>query len=213
MKLAICIPSMSQVHADFLTSFNNMIAYIMSNPPVMPFELDIVNYQSSLVHLNREILARRAVAENSDVQLWLDSDMTFPKDVFHRLYAHDLDFVACNYVQRAIPSKPNAVTLDMKACYTRPESTGLEEIRSVGLGVALIKTSVFNDMPPPWFDTYWYQKEGQEEHAMIGEDVFFCSKVQHSGKKVFVDHDLSREIGHLGTIEFTHDMVEIPNES
>ena len=204
---------MSTVHAEFLTSFNNMIAYIMSNPPVMPLELDIVNHQSSLVHLNREILARRALVENSDIQLWLDSDMTFPKDTFHRLLVHDLDFVACNYVQRAIPSKPNAVTLDMKACYTRPESTGLEEIRSVGLGVALIKSSVFTDMPAPWFDTYWYLKDGATEHTMIGEDVFFCNKVLHSGKKIFIDHDVSRETGHCGSIEFTHDMVEIPDDA
>lgn len=212
MKLAICIPSMSQVHADFLTSFNNMIAYIMSNPPVFPMELDIVNYQSSLVHMNREILARRAIEEKADIQLWLDSDMTFPKDTFHRLYAHDADFVACNYVQRTIPSKPNAVTMDMKACFTRTESTGLEQIRSVGLGVALIKTSVFTDMPAPWFDTYWYLKEGATDHTMIGEDVFFCNKVLHSGKQVQIDHDLSKEIGHLGSIAFTHDMVDIPDD-
>jgi len=202
---------MSQVHADFLVSFNNMIAYIMSNPPMMPLELEIVNQQSSLIHMAREFLAQRALNEGADMLLLLDSDMTFPKDTFHRLMAHGVDFVACNYVQRVIPSIPNAVNLDMKACYTLPESTGIEQVNSVGLGVALINANVFKDLPQPWFDTYWYQKDGKKEYSMIGEDVFFCRKVTHGGYKVLIDHDLSKEIGHLGTITFTHDMVEVPD--
>jgi hypothetical protein len=38
----------------------------------------------------------------------------------------------------------------------------------------------------------------------MGEDVFFCKKAQELGYKVSIDHDVSHEIGHIGTFEFGH---------
>jgi hypothetical protein len=38
----------------------------------------------------------------------------------------------------------------------------------------------------------------------MGEDVFFCKKARELGHKIYIDHDVSHEIGHIGTFEFGH---------
>jgi hypothetical protein len=63
----------------------------------------------------------------------------------------------------------------------------------------LIKREVFEGMSEPWFDMPW-----QTTRGYMGEDVFFCKKAQELGYKVYIDHDVSHEIGHIGTFEFGH---------
>jgi hypothetical protein len=43
--------------------------------------------------------------------------------------------------------------------------------------------------------------------GMIGEDYAFCKKVRERGCKIWVDLDLSREIGHIGSKTF-----QLPNK-
>jgi hypothetical protein len=82
-----------------------------------------------------------------------------------------------------------------------PESTGIEEVGSIGMGVMLIKRNVFEKLTEPWFETPWRT----DARGYIGEDIFFCRKAQDAGYKIWIDHDVSKEIGHIGTFEFKHD--------
>jgi hypothetical protein len=63
----------------------------------------------------------------------------------------------------------------------------------------LIKREVFEGMSEPWFDMPWQTTRGS-----MGEDVFFCKKARELGHKIYIDHDVSHEIGHIGTFEFGH---------
>jgi hypothetical protein len=82
-----------------------------------------------------------------------------------------------------------------------PDSTGLEEVESIGMGVMLISRKVFEKLSEPWFETPWRT----DKRGYIGEDVFFCRKATAAGFKIYIDHDVSKEIGHIGTFEFKHD--------
>jgi hypothetical protein len=82
-----------------------------------------------------------------------------------------------------------------------PDSTGIEEVGSIGMGVMLIKRKVFEALTEPWFETPWRN----DKRGYVGEDVFFCRKAQAAGFKIYIDHDVSKEIGHIGTFEFKHD--------
>jgi len=42
----------------------------------------------------------------------------------------------------------------------------------------------------------------------VGEDIYFCKLAQAHGFKVWVDHDLSKDVKHIGKMEFTHDHAE-----
>jgi hypothetical protein len=92
--------------------------------------------------------------------------------------------------------------------YTMPESTGLQEVGSVGMGVMLIKANVFAALSEPWFETPWRH----DKRGYIGEDVFFCKKAREAGFKIWIDHDVSKEIGHIGMFEFKHDHTWVMRE-
>jgi hypothetical protein len=161
--------------------------------------------QGTLIQNQRADLCLEAMGEGCSHVLFIDSDMTFPQDMVQRLLAHDKDIVATNCARRRMPTGPTAQkTLpdgSRELIYTMPESTGLEEVESIGMGVMLIKRKVFESLTEPWFETPWRT----DKRGYIGEDVFFCRKAAAAGFKIYIDHDVSKEIGHIGTFEFKHD--------
>lgn len=209
MRLYICIPSHDMVCTDFMLSVTAMLTYLFTHKLVdgeMSFRL--LNQRGALIHMTREEMVQQGLVGGATHFLFIDSDMMFPEDALHRLFSRNEPIVAANYVQRCLPTKPNAVSMLEGPMFTDPDSTGLEEAKSVGLGLALIRSEVFESMPRPWFDTYWYTRE-DGKMSLIGEDVFFCHKCRHSNYKIMIDHDLSKEVTHLGMFEFVHPMARV----
>jgi len=161
--------------------------------------------QGTIIQNQRADLCLDAMREGCSHILFIDSDMTFPQDMVQRLLKHDVDIVAANCARRRMPTGPTAQNYDENGVrtmvYTMPDSTGLEEVGSIGTGIMLIKKEVFQNMSEPWFDMPWQTGK----RGYMGEDVFFCKKAQELGFKVYIDHDVSKEIGHIGTFEFKHD--------
>jgi hypothetical protein len=161
--------------------------------------------QGTLIQNQRADLCLDAMREGCTDVLFIDSDMTFPQDMIERLLAHDLDIVATNCARRRMPTGPTAQRYgengERELIYTMPESKGIEEVGSIGMGVMLIKRKVFEALTEPWFETPWRT----DKRGYIGEDIFFCRKAQAAGFKIYIDHDVSKEIGHIGTFEFKHD--------
>jgi hypothetical protein len=109
-----------------------------------------------------------------------------------RLAQHERDIVAANSVMKTVPPLFTAQR-DGQRIETRPDSTGLEAVDSVGMAVMLIRTSVVADLLQPWFP------HGRSETgADIGEDIMFCRQLRAAGHAILIDHDLSKEIGHIG---------------
>jgi len=79
---------------------------------------------------------------------------------------------------------------------TRPDSSGLEAVDSVGLAVMLMRTDVVADLARPWF------RHDYEAGADVGEDVSFCRRLRLAGHEILIDHDLSKEIGHIGAYTY-----------
>jgi hypothetical protein len=168
--------------------------------------------QGTLIANQRAELSLDAMAEGCTHILFIDSDMRFPQDMIERLLKHDLDIVATNCARRRMPTGPTAQLYkengDRELVWTMPESTGLQEVGSVGMGVMLIKKNVFAALSEPWFETPWRV----DKRGYIGEDVFFCQKAAAAGFKIWIDHDVSKEIGHIGTFEFKHDHTWVMKE-
>lgn len=211
MQLHILIPSYDDVKADFMMSVVAMNGHLFSNPIEEGMEFTVQNRRGSLIHVIREEMVDAALQQGATHILFLDSDMTFPKDTVNQLYARGKSLVACNYVQRIVPSVPNTTNLDRTGkVYTSESDTGLEEVSTAGLGVAWFDAQVFRDTPRPWFDTYWGEIHG--ESTIIGEDVFLYMKLRHHGYNLYVDHDLSKSVAHLGQFEYMNFMAGITEE-
>ena len=209
IRLAIMVPSGDKWEADFALSLLSLTRYITWKPVDPDFDYMIVNERGSLITLQRESMVKTAL-ENKSVThlLFLDSDMQFPPDLFHRLLEHDLPMVACNYVKRGIPATPNSKDVEGKVIATDRDSRGLEEAESAGFGALLVKREVFENIENPWFDTVWFHKDDGGIDLM-GEDVFFFRKARRTaGYPLFIDHSLSQQIGHVGTYTYENWMCQ-----
>lgn len=71
----------------------------------------------------------------------------------------------------------------------------------MGFGLVMMPASVFNDMPDPNLDPwFWFGMHPWGAH--VGEDVHFFKMLRDRDIKIFVDHDLSKECAHVGSFEY-----------
>ena len=200
--IAVCTPARDMVHTMFTYDLVNMVCFhTLNTNDAIALKIS----EGTLIANQRAELTLDAMREGCSHVLFIDSDMRFPQDMIGRLLKHDLDIVATNCARRRMPTGPTAQIYkdngDRELVWTMPESTGLQEVGSVGMGVMLIKSSVFKALSEPWYETPWRT----DKRGYIGEDVFFCNKARSAGFKIWIDHDVSKEIGHVGTFEFKHD--------
>lgn len=165
----------------------------------------------TLIVDQRVDLVEEARKSQCDYILWMDNDMRFPKDSLVRLLNHKKDIVAANYVTRELPPHPISFNIaDDKwvRIPTKPHSKGLEKVNGTGMGLMLTSMKVFDAMPRPWFHIGY----STVNHKFLGEDILFCMRAEKLGFETFIDHDLSKQVSHIGTLEFRHEHVEDDEE-
>lgn len=123
---------------------------------------------------------------------WLDSDMVFPPMTLHWLLAHDKDIVGCTYVRRSWPFDVHGKTLDAKPRDLKGET--LVELAALPTGCLLVKRHVFKTFRKPIFRMMVNEEKGIE----YGEDYVFCAQARAAGFRIWLDAEVSKQIGHIG---------------
>lgn len=205
MKIAVCVPHHGDVKARFAKSLADLVARTMgtdivyNEAPVRPRILTLFDERGTL-ELKRTALVKAARQAGADYVLWIDSDQTFPPDGLLRLMQHDRPVVGCNYMSRD-GSGPTALGIDAEPVATGPSASGLERVAALGLGFCLVKTPVFDVIEERLPEAKFFVTELENDGNVVrGEDVHFFNQVRLAGFPVFLDHDLSREIGHVAEI-------------
>jgi hypothetical protein len=218
MKVAICIPRYGDTKGEFTISLARLIAHSLGPKAPERLEIEIFSIASSdLVH-NRTELLKRAIGWQARYLLWLDDDHVFPPDALVRLLKHRLPVVGCNQPRRSLPTGPVAVRLDAKGemehVYTTEglaKAGTVEEVYHVGLALCLIDLNVLHGVKAKveqgvgW--AHWEpfdRKLLPGTTARMGEDVSFFRELTAAGVKVYVDHGLSWQVGHIGERVFTN---------
>lgn len=176
--LAVCVSDF--IHVDTTICLTNLFRYA---PCRMIF------HRGSMVPRQRQKAAEDFLSTQDTHLLFIDSDMTFPADVIPRLLAHDKPVVACDY-RRRVPPHDCVTTWGEGPVPT----SGLVPAVSLATGVMLIECSVFSKLSLPYFNYFWNGKE------LVTEDTYFSYWCAQAGIPLFVDLDLSREVGHLASI-------------
>lgn len=206
VSIMIAIPSTDSWEAQFGMALAGMMFYL-AQVPVLPNVrkqmVTMLNRRSSMLSQSRESLLEEAVARGVTHMVMLDSDMVFPDNTVHRLFAHNRTFVGANYVRKTIPASPVTAALGGGLTFTDENSTGLEEVLHIGMGCALLRIDDIKDIPAPRFSMLW----DDELKCYSGEDVFFCKKLAEHGVPVYIDQDLSNEVSHVGVFNFDHKVV------
>lgn len=155
-KLAICLPSFSDVKADHADCYAGAAIYMASKG----YALAMCREKSSMITAARNNLAERAVEMNADWIFFCDSDMAFPHDAIERLIAHDKDICGATYNKRVPPYQTlgrlrNEDPVRGPATPAKMAEGGLWEAEYLPGGFMLIKAAVLKAIPKPWFyETY-----------------------------------------------------------
>lgn len=202
--VVIGIPSHGHWSAHFGMSLLKACMYTLTKAPVA---LKIINKRGSILPALREGIVLDAIKMKADHLIFLDCDQTFPADAFVRLLAHKKSVVACNIVTKAIPANPTARRKIKgndygEPVYTDQISSGLEKVWRVGCGIMLLDVKTLARLTTPRF-AFVYKYDDQ----YLGEDWYLCEKLEAAGVSIYVDHDLSKQVGHVGDFEFVHDYV------
>ncbi|MEK7180134.1 MAG: hypothetical protein AAB706_01550 [Patescibacteria group bacterium] len=143
----------------------------------------------------------QAQKNQSNFILYVDDDMTFEPDILDRLLEHNKEIVGVNSYSRTFPLSSTVMMMDENGEYKDPSKNTewamevpekLFEVLAIGMGVALIKMEVFENINKPWFK-FDIHRDG---YMIQGEDAWFCSQARKEGYKIWADGSL--EIGHIG---------------
>jgi len=210
MKIMVAVPTHVKVPALFAADLANLFAFTVARFPEGT-ELGLVMRVGTYVHSARNELLREALRQEVDYILWLDSDMRFPPDTLLRLLSHRIPgLVGANYSTKDFPGRFVAIKevtkpgVPGKVLVTDDDSEGLEEVEAIGFGVCLLDMTAVQHLDPedPDFHPFFFEwVEGMG--TQYGEDVLFCNSLREEGKRIFVDHDLSKVVAHIGDYEYT----------
>lgn len=198
IRVMLAVPSRNVWMSQTAMSFAAMVAASVSEIP----NLDLVfnNCIGSGLAMNRIKMVRDAIENGCDYIFFIDDDMNIPMQALILLLARDKEIVAANCARKELPPRPTAQGFDGMCVYTSETSTGLEKVKSIGTGMMLINLRVFGSLAQPWFC--------EDPIKEVGEDVYFCGKAREAGFDIWIDHDLSKDVGHIGEFEFRHQIME-----
>lgn len=194
-KVLIGTPCLDTVLSEYTRCAVHCVAYSLSQGLQVGFQLA----EYSMLILSRQLLVQAALEAGWTHILFIDSDMKFPRDLAVRLLRHRQPIVAANCLARRHPHYLTARLEDGSELRTGPESTGIEKVARAGTGVMLIHLDLFKTIPMPWFDHEWLP----EKHIFRGEDFGFCDRARSHGFDIYVDHDVSKEVFHVGQFAYS----------
>ena len=179
IKLGIGIPHVGTIKAQ--TAFSLFAAL-----KDFPHDYNVFMKEGCILHANRQEIVEKAIEKECTHLLFVDSDMSFPKDAVVRLLARNKDIVGAHYNRRKFP--PTSTVVNPK-----DPNMGITTCDSVATGFMLIKLDVFKKLSKPWF--FWELDE--KGKTVTGEDYFFCRKAREAGYEIWADFTL--EVLHEGS--------------
>lgn len=206
--VSVLLPSRGINVSEFTFDIGQMlIVTTLEQRKAGQFDFEVKRKGGTYIDINRCELMKAALYNKdgsaTDVThiLWVDDDMTFPPDALLHLLSLNVPFVGANYSRRKFPLEPVAIkTIEPgKKLYTTDESTGLEQVEALGFGLCMIRRDVVDAIEFPWCETHY----DRVKKRWVGEDVDFCQKAATAGFPPFVDHDLSKQVTHMGNMAFT----------
>jgi hypothetical protein len=198
-----CMPSRAMMYSATMMSLYAMGVHAMSRGKF----IDSYNPQCTPVEQNRNmgiehIYGIDSVAANHGVQksngkefdeiLFIDSDQTFPPDLYFRLAAHNVPIVGVNCARRLPPYGP-VISKDIFGKPLDYRKKPLVKMEKIGFAATLIQREVFDAMPD-----FVFHQVIPNRHSWIGEDYVFCEAARKAGFHIYCDLVLSQYIGHIG---------------
>jgi hypothetical protein len=198
-KVALCIPSGETWKAIMAFSMVCLAAHSTS----AGIELQPINVRGGDAAENRNRMTQAGRENGADWFLYVDADMCFPSDSLIRLLKWDKDIVGADYRYKSNPFSKLGTKPDGTGQYP-PDHVdpieGLVERGMLGLGMLLVRASVIEKMPPPWFIRTWIPDFATPDnpYGFGTDDSFFCNYAHYHKFQVWCDMGLTQNIQHIG---------------
>lgn len=183
-------------------------------------QVDVEFLVGTIIHDMRHKLAERAIENEYDYVLWVDSDMIFDSDVLIDLLEHDKDIVTAVCFMRKAPYAPciySKMRMGLGADENEIEKyldyprEGLFEVEACGFAMILMKTKVLKHLLDTSGHIFFPVKT---PNLALGEDLSFCIRARRQGFQIWCDP--KPKIGHIGKMIVDRDkywtMKELTNK-
>jgi GT2 family glycosyltransferase len=210
VKILIGMPTDGNLTTEFVDSYIGLLFNTQKHFQNVVFQHYFI--KGVRTDKNRNQIVDKFLKDGYDYLLFLDTDMTYPKDIIIKYIESGKELIGCVYFKRVPPHHP--VLYKFSNNSDTPFSTidpislpqGVPvEVDGLGTGGMFIKRSVFEKLEAagrdPWFkygDNYHlpYKTANQTTH-----DLMFCKKAKDIGIEIFVHTGVY--CGHLETREAT----------
>ncbi len=203
-RIVIGVPSHGDWKAGFGIALSQMCMATLKHGDK---EVSVVGSIGSMLSKQRHDLVMAARAQEATHLLFLDSDIIFPDDALDQLLFSDKPVVGASYPTKTIPSMPTTRKWKnnrWEFVFTNKKSEDLERVDRLPTGCLLVEMGVFEQIRQPWFEFTWTG----EEDLYQGEDWGFCERIEEAGIEMYVDHNLTKEIGHIGYLVYKNQHVK-----
>ena len=188
------LPHYGRIPMEFMLSYLDMALKVQPSDNV---EIMMTNCCGSRITSNRNQLVRLAQRKGATHIMFIDCDMIFPHNGLQRLLSHQKDIVCATTCKRGDEDgQPigSAVPQEGNDNGRVKVTAGLIEMSLVGSCFMLIKMDVFDKVGLPAY----YEPPNPDDIDAFGEDITFCKLARAAGYQIWVDYQLSTELGHLG---------------
>jgi len=201
-SVMILVPAMEMVNAEFAQHLAMASANLVANGIRINCAFNI----GSVITIARRNLTDIFLKSDFEYAWWVDSDMKFPIDTPVRLLKRGVPFVGANYRRRRFPNPGFTGMMGQPGSFreliTDDNSPAMEQVDVLPHGCVLTHRSIYEKVPQP----HYLQEFVPEMNLEIGEDIYFCRKAKAAGFQVWCDHELSREIAHIGIFHFNYNL-------
>lgn len=198
MRILIAVPTYENIYPDTFKSI-----WELKRPEGAEITFTYVRgYDCARARNN---IITEAKKQGADYVLMIDNDTVVPDDALINLLSDDKDIILGYYAHRVFNSKydgrTNACKNDGEFNYThqysgaelkalRDSGAYIVQIHGGGLGCALIKISVLDNLAFPYFDWTNYAN-----NYVLSEDLFFAENCRQHSVPIYLDTRV--ECGHI----------------
>jgi hypothetical protein len=201
-SVMVLVPAMEMVNAEFAQHLAMACANMVANGIKINCAFNI----GSVITIARRNLTDIFLKSDFDFAWWVDSDMKFPIDAPIKLLKRGVPLVGANYRRRRFPNPGFTGMIGQPGSFqelvTDENSPSIEKVDVLPHGMMMVHRSVYEAVPQP----HYLQEYVTELNLEIGEDIYFCRKAKAAGIDAWCDHDLSKEIAHIGIFHFNYNL-------
>jgi GT2 family glycosyltransferase len=156
----------------------------------------------------RNMAVAEMLSDKCSHLFFCDDDVYVPENTISELVAMDKDIAGGCYP--SVKQNPGELKVETYVVVTENRKwikhwfKGTRQVDAVGTGCVLIKRSVFEKMPFPWFR--WGEHLIEGKYQQQSDDLDFCNRCRQKGIEVWANGDI--RCGHVKPVDVANFIVE-----